>query len=46
MKKTLFLPWLLGMVMLLFCGILIFAYYQSKVANPIMLDEAGHVRAN
>lgn len=37
---------LLGFVMLLFCGILIFAYYESKLANPIMLDETGHVKDN
>lgn len=30
--------------MLVFCGILVFAWYESKLANPIMLDEAGHVR--
>jgi hypothetical protein len=46
MKKSAISPFavFLGFVMLLFCGILVFAYYQSKLANPIMLDETGHVR--
>jgi high-affinity K+ transport system ATPase subunit B len=39
-QKKLLLPWLLGLVMLLFGRILAFAYYQSKAPNPIMLDEA------
>ena len=43
-KHPTFFPWFLAVVMLLFCGILVFAYYESKRANPIMLDESGHVR--
>ncbi|HVO99204.1 MAG TPA: hypothetical protein VMT15_14110 [Bryobacteraceae bacterium] len=45
-KKSSFSPFalFLGLVMLLFCGILVFAYYESKLANPIMLDETGHVK--
>ena len=32
---------LLGLVMALFMGILIFAYVAAKQANPVMLDEHG-----
>lgn len=30
-----------GFVMSVFIGILMFAYVESKKANPIMLDEKG-----
>jgi hypothetical protein len=43
-KHPSFFPWFLALVMLLFCGILVFAYYESKLANPIMLDENGHMK--
>jgi hypothetical protein len=36
--------WFFAFITLLFCGILAFAYYESKRANPIMLDESGHVK--
>lgn len=39
-------PLFFALVMLLFCGILVYAYFESKAANPIMLDESGHVKAN
>lgn len=41
-----FFPLFFAAVMLLFCGILAFAYHEAKVANPIMLDEQGHVKAD
>jgi hypothetical protein len=39
-----FLPKLLGGICVLFIGILIVCYYIARQANPIMLDEKGHVR--
>ncbi len=39
-------PLLFAFVMLLFCGILVFAYYESRLANPVMLDESGHVQGD
>jgi hypothetical protein len=44
-QPTLF-PWFLAAIMLLFCGILAFAWYESKLANPIMLDETGQVKGS
>ena len=44
-KSSSFFPVFFGLIMLLFCGILVFAYYSSKRANPIMLDEQGHIKA-
>jgi len=45
MKKSAgFMPKFLGMVFVLFIGILVFAYIETKRANPVMLDEQGHVR--
>lgn len=38
------LPKVLGGVFVLFCGILIVCYVIARQANPIMLDEHGHVR--
>ncbi len=40
-----FLPKFLGGIIVLFCAILIACYFISKQANPIMLDEQGHIRA-
>ena len=39
-----FLPKFLGGVFVLFCGILIVCYYIARAANPVMLDEHGHIR--
>jgi hypothetical protein len=39
-----FLPKFLGGIIVLFIGILIAAYYISKQANPVMLDEKGNLR--
>ena len=39
-----FLPKFLGGVFVLFCAILIVCYYIARQANPVMLDEQGHVR--
>ena len=45
MKKSgLFFQVFLGCVMLLFISILVFAYHEAKLANPVMLDEKGHPR--
>ena len=33
--------WFLGAVMVLFIGILSFAYVVTKQANPVLLDEQG-----
>ena len=43
-KSSAFFPVFFALIMLLFCGILVFAYYESEVANPVMLDESGHVK--
>jgi hypothetical protein len=32
---------LLGVVFVVFCGILIFVYVATKRANPVMLDQQG-----
>jgi preprotein translocase subunit SecG len=32
---------LLAVVMVVFCGILIFVYVATKCANPVMLDQRG-----
>ena len=42
--KGAFLPKFLVFVVLLFIGILVYAYVESKRADPIILDEQGHVR--
>jgi hypothetical protein len=39
-----FFPMFFGAIMLLFCGILVMSYVESKKANPIMLDEQGRIR--
>jgi hypothetical protein len=43
-KSPLFFPLFFTCVMLLFCGILVFSYVESKKANPIMLDEQGNLK--
>lgn len=35
------MKYFLGGVFLLFIGVLVFVYWGSKKANPIMLDEKG-----
>ena len=35
------LTFLLGLVFMIFIGILVMAYVVSKRANPVMLDETG-----
>ncbi len=40
------LPKVLGFIMLLFIGILITCYLIAREANPIILDEHGHVRGS
>ncbi len=37
-------PKFLAFVMLLFIGILVYVYVETKKANPIILDEQGHPR--
>lgn len=39
-----FLPRFLGGIVALFIAILIACYYIAGEANPVMLDETGHVR--
>jgi len=36
------MKYLLGFVMTLFCGILIWVYVVAKNANPVFLDKEGH----
>jgi hypothetical protein len=38
------LPKVLGGIFVLFVGILIAAYVIARGANPVMLDEHGHIR--
>jgi len=38
------LPKVLGGVFVLFCGILLAAYFIARDADPVMLDEHGQVR--
>lgn len=40
-KQSSVLLVVLGLVMVLFIGILIFVYVVSKRANPVLLDETG-----
>lgn len=35
----------LALVMSFFCGVLVFVYVETKRANPVMLDQQGHPRA-
>jgi len=39
-----FFPVFFALISLLFIGILLYAYHGAREANPIMLDEHGHVR--
>jgi len=39
-----FMPKFLGLVMLLFIGILVYVYMETKKANPVILDEKGNPR--
>ena len=41
-KRVAPLTIVLGIVFVFFCGILIWAYVETKRANPIMLDEHGN----
>jgi len=43
MKRIPVLVPVLALVSALFIGILIFAYVETKRANPQMLDEHGHL---
>jgi len=43
MKRVPALIPVLALISALFIGILIFAYVETKKANPEMLDEQGHV---
>jgi hypothetical protein len=43
-KRSPFLIIFLTFVSAIFIGILIFAYIVAKQANPIMLDDKGHVQ--
>jgi hypothetical protein len=40
-KKVAPLTVVLGIVFVVFCGILVFVYVATKRANPIMLDQQG-----
>lgn len=42
-KNTAPLTYFLGVIFVLFIGILIFCYVVTKQANPIFLDEHGKV---
>ena len=39
-----FFPVFFALISVLFIGILLYAYHGAKEANPVMLDEHGHVR--
>ena len=43
-KGGAFFPVLFLLISALFISILGFTYYQTRLANPIMLDEKGHVK--
>ena len=43
MKRIPVLIPFLALISALFIGILIFAYVETKKANPEMLDEHGHI---
>jgi hypothetical protein len=40
-----FFPVLFALISLMFIGIMLYAYHGAREANPVMLDEQGHVRA-
>ncbi|MDX2152356.1 MAG: hypothetical protein SFV54_16580 [Bryobacteraceae bacterium] len=39
-----FFPLFFGLIMALFLGIMIYTWHEAKAANPVILDERGHVR--
>ncbi len=43
-KSTGPLPKLLGIVFVIFMGILIGSYFVARDANPVILDEHGNIR--
>jgi hypothetical protein len=43
-KSAWFYPTFFAAIMLLFIGILVYVYHESKLANPVMLDEKGSPR--
>jgi len=45
-KRIPVLIYFLAFVSMVFIGILIFVYFVTKQANPVMLDEHGHVQAS
>lgn len=44
MKKTNYFPHFLGLVFCFFIGLLVYVYLGAREANPVILDEKGHVR--
>ena len=42
-QRTAFLVYFLGFVMVLFIGILVYVWMETKKAHPVMLDEKGRV---
>jgi hypothetical protein len=44
--RGVFLIYFLGMVMMLFIGILIYVWIEAKKANPVMLDDKGRPLAS
>ena len=38
------MKWFLGFVFMLFVGIMVFVYVESKRVNPVMLDASGRPR--
>ena len=43
-KGVAFFPVFLGLIMVLFIGIMIYVYRGATEANPVILDEHGHPR--
>jgi hypothetical protein len=43
-RRVPFLVVFLGFTVLLFIGILVYAYVEARRANPVMLDEKGAIR--
>jgi hypothetical protein len=44
-KRGGFYPIFLGLIFLLFIGILVYVWYGAKQAAPVILDEKGQVRS-
>lgn len=44
-RNSRFFPIFFGLVGVLFVAILAFVYRKASQANPVMLDESGHVQA-